>query len=211
MSDQNPEVPGQPDPAAAAERPPRPLAVEQRPGGGHRGRGGGPGHRGGPAAPCRPRRVDAGAVPPPPPPGYAAPAAAMVPVFPNGKPMLDAAGNPVSDKSRLAAALLCFFFGGLGIHRFYVGKIGTGIAIILTLRRLLRDLAAHRPHHHPARLLPGQARQGAAELVAPAAREGPARAGRPLRHVGAGRPACRSRGRPPRACQSSSIGGAILR
>jgi TM2 domain-containing membrane protein YozV len=35
----------------------------------------------------------------------------------------------MSDKSRLVAALLCFFFGALGIHRFYVGKIGTGILL----------------------------------------------------------------------------------
>ena len=28
----------------------------------------------------------------------------------------------VSDKGKVAAALLCFFLGGLGIHRFYVGK-----------------------------------------------------------------------------------------
>jgi TM2 domain-containing membrane protein YozV len=38
----------------------------------------------------------------------------------------------VSEKSRAAAALLCFFFGALGIHRFYVGKIGTGILWLLT-------------------------------------------------------------------------------
>ena len=38
----------------------------------------------------------------------------------------------VSPKSRLAALLLCFFFGGIGIHRFYVGKVGTGILWILT-------------------------------------------------------------------------------
>ena len=38
-----------------------------------------------------------------------------------------------SDKKRLPAFLLCFFLGGLGIHRFYVGKIGTGILQILTL------------------------------------------------------------------------------
>ncbi len=38
-----------------------------------------------------------------------------------------------SAKNRLVAFLLCFFLGFLGIHRFYVGKIGTGIVQILTL------------------------------------------------------------------------------
>ena len=38
----------------------------------------------------------------------------------------------VSHKSRLAATLLCFFLGLLGIHRFYVGKVGTGIIWLLT-------------------------------------------------------------------------------
>ena len=37
-----------------------------------------------------------------------------------------------SSKSRLAAGLLCFFLGYLGFHRFYVGKIGTGILWLLT-------------------------------------------------------------------------------
>ena len=38
-----------------------------------------------------------------------------------------------SEKKRLIALLLCFFLGFLGIHRFYVGKTGTGIAIIVTI------------------------------------------------------------------------------
>lgn len=37
-----------------------------------------------------------------------------------------------SPKSRLAALLLCWFFGILGVHRFYVGKIGTGILQLVT-------------------------------------------------------------------------------
>jgi len=38
-----------------------------------------------------------------------------------------------SPKSRLAALLLCWFFGIFGVHRFYVGKIWTGILMIFTL------------------------------------------------------------------------------
>jgi TM2 domain-containing membrane protein YozV len=34
--------------------------------------------------------------------------------------------------SRAGLAIICFFFGGLGIHRFVVGKIGTGILWLLT-------------------------------------------------------------------------------
>lgn len=36
-------------------------------------------------------------------------------------------------KKKLIAALLCFFLGWLGAHRFYVGKTGTGIIWLLTL------------------------------------------------------------------------------
>ncbi|GAA3589343.1 MULTISPECIES: TM2 domain-containing protein [Marinobacter] len=39
----------------------------------------------------------------------------------------------VSDKKILPAFLMCFFLGMFGIHRFYVGKIGTGILQIVTL------------------------------------------------------------------------------
>ncbi len=40
----------------------------------------------------------------------------------------------VSERSRLAALLLCIFCGTLlfGLHRFYVGKIGTGILWLVT-------------------------------------------------------------------------------
>jgi TM2 domain-containing membrane protein YozV len=37
-----------------------------------------------------------------------------------------------SEKKRLIAFLLCFFIGVLGVHRFYVGKVGTGVVQILT-------------------------------------------------------------------------------
>ena len=38
-----------------------------------------------------------------------------------------------SDKNWLARLLLCLFLGGIGVHRFYVGKVGTGILQLITL------------------------------------------------------------------------------
>jgi len=37
-----------------------------------------------------------------------------------------------SPKSRLVTALFCLLLGTFGVHRFYVGKIGTGVLMILT-------------------------------------------------------------------------------
>ncbi len=37
-----------------------------------------------------------------------------------------------SESNWIAALLLCVFLGGLGVHRFYVGKVGTGILMLLT-------------------------------------------------------------------------------
>lgn len=43
------------------------------------------------------------------------------------------ADTDISPKSGMTALLLCIFLGGLGIHRFYVGKAGSGIVQLLTL------------------------------------------------------------------------------
>ena len=38
-----------------------------------------------------------------------------------------------SEKSFVATLVLCVLLGQFGAHRFYVGKIGTGIVMLLTL------------------------------------------------------------------------------
>ncbi len=37
-----------------------------------------------------------------------------------------------SGSSWTGALLLCIFLGVLGVHRFYVGKVGTGILMLIT-------------------------------------------------------------------------------
>jgi TM2 domain-containing membrane protein YozV len=38
-----------------------------------------------------------------------------------------------SEKAFVTTLLLCILLGGFGVHRFYVGKVGTGILMLLTL------------------------------------------------------------------------------
>ena len=47
------------------------------------------------------------------------------------KKLLEARDH-ASDRSRLVALLLAWFFGMLGIHRFYVHRVGSGVLWLLT-------------------------------------------------------------------------------
>lgn len=50
----------------------------------------------------------------------------------NNRPAAAGVEAMTSPKSRWLALALCFFLGGLGVHRFYVGKIGSGILYLCT-------------------------------------------------------------------------------
>lgn len=72
-------------------------------------------------------------------PGMQAPPGGMQPAggYGGGPMMPGAPGGPmqpggVSDKTWMVTLLLSIFAGGFGVHRFYVGKIGSGIGMLLT-------------------------------------------------------------------------------
>lgn len=46
-------------------------------------------------------------------------------------PAAHAPARTESERDKLIAALLAFLLGTLGIHRFYLGRIGSGIAMLL--------------------------------------------------------------------------------
>jgi hypothetical protein len=40
-------------------------------------------------------------------------------------------GGSLGQKSRIAAALLAFFLGGFGVHKFYLGRVAAGFLYLL--------------------------------------------------------------------------------
>ena len=60
-----------------------------------------------------------------------------------GKPVaLNLGPTAPNGKSRIAAAILAFFLGGLGIHKFYLGQVGLGIVYLLFCWTLIPSIIA---------------------------------------------------------------------
>ena len=48
-----------------------------------------------------------------------------------GQPTYNSSTAPIGVKSRIAAGVLGIVIGGIGIHKFYLGKVGMGILYLL--------------------------------------------------------------------------------
>ncbi|MFZ4833409.1 NINE protein [Rouxiella sp. Mn2063] len=48
-----------------------------------------------------------------------------------GAPQRVPTSGSLGEKNRLAAALLAFFLGGFGVHKFYLGKYGQGALYLI--------------------------------------------------------------------------------
>ncbi|MBV8685149.1 MAG: TM2 domain-containing protein [Alphaproteobacteria bacterium] len=46
-------------------------------------------------------------------------------------PVVETQAAPHSDRNKYVAAVIALLFGPLGIHRFYLGRIGSGIVMLL--------------------------------------------------------------------------------
>ncbi|WP_425229100.1 TM2 domain-containing protein [Sphingomonas sp.] len=63
------------------------------------------------------------------PAAAAVPATAAPPVYAVAYP--PGRYEPTTDRNKIVAALLAFFLGVLGIHRFYLGRTGSGIVMLV--------------------------------------------------------------------------------
>ncbi len=64
--------------------------------------------------------------------GCGAPIHDRAPLCPHcGAPQAALRSLPEGQKSKLVAALLAFFLGGIGMHKFYLGEVGLGIVYLL--------------------------------------------------------------------------------
>lgn len=70
------------------------------------------------------------AAPPAVPVAHVVPMAPVVPMA-IGVPAVTPMVVMAAPKSKATAAVLCFFFGMLGVHRFYTGQAGIGVAQLL--------------------------------------------------------------------------------
>ncbi len=75
------------------------------------------------------RGTRAAGQPAPPAPQFVQPGTVYGAVLPVA--LVPAYGVGISPKSRTVASILGFFFGGLGVDRFYLGNVGMGVAKLL--------------------------------------------------------------------------------